>query len=202
MLAIIDYGDGNLFSLQCSLKKIGVDAVVTKDAQVIKDADRIILPGVGAFGDAINKLRSTGLVDTIKEEAEKGKPFLGICLGMQLLFEKGYEYGVHEGLGFLKGNVVPLESKIPSELNVPHMGWNGLDFKCNSPIFKYINEGDFVYFVHSFYATDCDDSVIATSEYGIPVTAAVGKGNIFGCQFHPEKSGDVGLNILKAFCEL
>ena len=202
MLAIIDYGVGNLFSLQCSLKKIGVDAVVTKDAQVIKAADRIILPGVGAFGDAINKLRSTGLVDTIKEEAEKGKPFLGICLGMQLLFEKGYEYGVHEGLGFLKGNVVPLEGKIPSELNVPHMGWNGLYFKCDSPIFKYINEGDFVYFVHSFFATDCDDSVIATSEYGIPVTAAVGKGNIFGCQFHPEKSGDVGLNILKAFCEL
>lgn len=202
MLAIIDYGVGNLFSLQCSLKKIGVDAVVTNDAQVIRDADRIILPGVGAFGDAINKLRSTGLVDTIKAEAEKGKPFLGICLGMQLLFEKGYEYGVHEGLGFLKGNVVPLEGKIPSELNVPHMGWNGLDFKCDSPIFKYINEGDFVYFVHSFYATDCDDSVIATSEYGIPVTAAVGKGNIFGCQFHPEKSGDVGLNILKAFCEL
>ncbi len=202
MLAIIDYGVGNLFSLQCSLKKIGVDAVVTKDAQVIKAADRIILPGVGAFGDAINKLRSTGLVDTIKEEAEKGKPFLGICLGMQLLFEKGYEYGVHEGLGFLKGNVVPLEGKIPGELNVPHMGWNGLDFKCDSPIFKYINEGDFVYFVHSFYATDCDESVLATSEYGIPVTAAVGKGNIFGCQFHPEKSGDVGLNILKAFCEL
>ncbi len=202
MLAIIDYGVGNLFSLQCSLKKIGVDAVVTNDAQVIRDADRIILPGVGAFGDAINKLRSTGLVDTIKAEAENGKPFLGICLGMQLLFEKGYEYGVHEGLGFLKGNVVPLEGKIPSELNVPHMGWNGLDFKCDSPIFKYINEGDFVYFVHSFYATDCDDSVIATSEYGIPVTAAVGKGNIFGCQFHPEKSGDVGLNILKAFCEL
>ncbi len=202
MLAIIDYGVGNLFSLQCSLKKIGVNAVVTKDAQVIREADRIILPGVGAFGDAINKLRSTGLVDTIKEEAEKGKPFLGICLGMQLLFEKGYEYGVHEGLGFLKGNVVPLEGKIPSELNVPHMGWNGLDFKSDSPIFKYINEGDFVYFVHSFYATDCDDSVIATSEYGIPVTAAVGKGNIFGCQFHPEKSGDVGLNILKAFCEL
>ena len=202
MLAIIDYGVGNLFSLQCSLKKIGVDAVVTNDAQVIRDADRIILPGVGAFGDAINKLRSTGLVDTIKAEAEKGKPFLGICLGMQLLFEKGYEYGVHDGLGFLKGNVVPLEGKIPAELNVPHMGWNGLDFKCDSPIFKYINEGDFVYFVHSFYATDCDDSVIATSEYGIPVTAAVGKGNIFGCQFHPEKSGDVGLNILKAFCEL
>lgn len=202
MLAIIDYGVGNLFSLQCSLKKIGVDAVVTNDAKVIREADRIILPGVGAFGDAINKLRSTGLVDTIKAEAERGKPFLGICLGMQLLFEKGYEYGVHEGLGFLKGNVVPLEGKIPSELNVPHMGWNGLDFKCDSPIFKYINEGDFVYFVHSFYATDCDDSVIATSEYGIPVTAAVGKGNIFGCQFHPEKSGDVGLNILKAFCEL
>ena len=202
MLAIIDYGVGNLFSLQCSLKKIGVDAVVTNDAQVIRDADRIILPGVGAFGDAINKLRSTGLVDTIKEEAEKGKPFLGICLGMQLLFEKGYEYGVHDGLGFLKGNVVPLEGEIPAELNVPHMGWNGLDFKCDSPIFKYTNEGDFVYFVHSFYGKNDDGSVIATSDYGAPLTAAVGRANVFGCQFHPEKSGNVGLSILKAFCEM
>ena len=193
MLAIIDYGVGNLFSLQCSLKKIGVEAVVTSDENIIKAADRIILPGVGAFGDASKKLR---------EEAKSGKPFLGICLGMQLLFEKGYEYGEHEGLGFLKGNVIALEGKIDLSLQIPHMGWNALDFKCDSPLFKYINNGDFVYFVHSYYATDCDDSVIATSEYGIPVTAAVGKGNIFGCQFHPEKSGEVGLKILKAFCEI
>ena len=202
MLAIIDYGVGNLFSLQCSLKKIGVEAIVTKNPDEIKNADRIILPGVGAFGDASRKLRESGLVELITEEAKSGKPFLGICLGMQLLFEKGYEYGEHDGLGFLKGNVIALEGKINSSLQIPHMGWNALDFKCDSPLFKYINNGDFVYFVHSYYATDCDDSIIATSEYDIPVTAAVGKGNIFGCQFHPEKSGEVGLNILKAFCEI
>lgn len=202
MLAIIDYGVGNLFSLQCSLKSIGVEAVVTNDAEVIKKADRIILPGVGAFGDAAKKLRATGLVDVIKNEAENGKPFLGICLGMQLLFEKGYEYGEHEGLGFLRGKVVPLEGYIPEKLDIPHMGWNALEFKGESPLFKYINDGDYVYFVHSYYATDCDESVIAVAEYGSPVTAAVGKGNIFGCQFHPEKSGDVGLKILKAFCEI
>ena len=202
MLAIIDYGVGNLFSLQCSLKKIGVDAVVTKDIEEIKNADRIILPGVGAFGDASKKLYESGLVDVITEEAKSGKPFLGICLGMQLLFEKGYEYGEHDGLGFIKGNVVSLEGKIPTQLNIPHMGWNGLDFKKESPLFKYINDCDFVYFVHSYYATDCDEDTLATSEYGIPVTACVGKGNIFGCQFHPEKSGEKGLNILKAFCEI
>ena len=202
MLAIIDYGVGNLFSLQCSLKKIGVEAIVTKNPDEIKSADRIILPGVGAFGDASRKLRESGLVELITEEAKSGKPFLGICLGMQLLFEKGYEYGEHDGLGFLKGNVVALDGKIDPSLQIPHMGWNALNFKCDSPLFKYINNGDFVYFVHSYYATDCEDSVIATSEYGIPVTAAVGKGNIFGCQFHPEKSGEVGLNILKAFSEI
>ena len=202
MLAIIDYGVGNLFSLQCSLKKIGVEAIVTKNPEERKSADRIILPGVGAFGDASRKLRESGLVELITEEAKSGKPFLGICLGMQLLFEKGYEYGEHEGLGFLKGNVVALDGKIDPSLQIPHMGWNALDFKQDSPLFKYINNGDFVYFVHSYYATDCEDSVIATSEYGIPVTAAVGKGNIFGCQFHPEKSGEVGLNILKAFSEI
>ena len=202
MLAIIDYGVGNLFSLQCSLKKIGVEAVVTKDPQEIKNADRIILPGVGAFGDASKKLKESGLVELITEEAKSGKPFLGICLGMQLLFEKGYEYGEHNGLGFLKGNVIALEGNIDSSLQIPHMGWNALDFKAESPLFKYINNGDFVYFVHSYCATDCEDSVIATSEYSIPVTAAVGKGNIFGCQFHPEKSGEIGLKILKAFCEI
>ena len=202
MLAIIDYGVGNLFSLQCSLKKIGVEAVVTNDPQTIKNADRIILPGVGAFGDASKKLYESGLVELITEQANSGKPFLGICLGMQLLFEKGYEYGEHKGLGFLKGNVISLEGKIDKSLQIPHMGWNALDFQKETPLFKYINNGDFVYFVHSYYATDCEDSVIATSEYSIPVTAAVGKGNVFGCQFHPEKSGDVGLNILKAFCEI
>ncbi|MBE6801770.1 MAG: imidazole glycerol phosphate synthase subunit HisH [Ruminococcaceae bacterium] len=202
MLAIIDYGVGNLFSLQCSLKKIGVEAVVTKDADIIKNADKIILPGVGAFGDAAEKLRATGLVDVIKEQAQSGKPFLGICLGMQLLFDKGYEYGEHNGLGFIKGNVIPLEGKIPAELNIPHMGWNALSLDKNCPLFKYIEDGDCVYFVHSYFATDCDESVVATAEYGIPVTAAVGKGNIFGCQFHPEKSGETGLKILKAFCEI
>ncbi len=202
MLAIIDYGVGNLFSLQCSLKKIGVDAVVTKNPEEIKKADRIILPGVGAFGDASKKLRESGLVDLITEEANNGKPFLGICLGMQLLFEKGYEYGEHEGLGFLKGNVIALEGKLDPSLQIPHMGWNALQFKKQSPLFKYINDGDCVYFVHSYYATDCDDSLLASAEYGIDVTAAVGKGNVFGCQFHPEKSGDVGLKILKAFCEI
>lgn len=202
MLAIIDYGVGNLFSLQCSLKKIGVEAVVTKDADVIKNADRIILPGVGAFGDAAEKLRATGLVDVIKEQAQSGKPFLGICLGMQLLFDKGYEYGEHDGLGFIKGNVIPLEGKIPAELNIPHMGWNALSLDKNCPLFKYIEDGDCVYFVHSYFATDCNESVVATAEYGIPVTAAVCKGNIFGCQFHPEKSGETGLKILKAFCEI
>ena len=202
MLAIIDYGVGNLFSLQCSLKKIGVEAVVTKDADIIKNADRIILPGVGAFGDAAEKLRATGLVDVIKEQAQSGKPFLGICLGMQLLFDKGYEYGEHDGLGFIKGNVIPLEGKIPAELNIPHMGWNALSLDKNCPLFKYIEDGDCVYFVHSYFATDCDESVVATAEYGIPVTAAVGKGNIFGCQFHPEKSGETGLKIQKAFCEI
>ncbi len=202
MVAIIDYGVGNLFSLQCSLKKIGADAIVTKDPETIKSADRIILPGVGAFGDASRKLYDSGLVELITQQANSGKPFLGICLGMQLLFEKGFEYGEHKGLGFLKGSVIPLEGRIDPSLQIPHMGWNALDFKGESPLFKYINDGDFVYFVHSYYATDCEDSVIATSEYSIPVTAAVGKGNIFGCQFHPEKSGDVGMNILKAFCEL
>ena len=202
MLAIIDYGVGNLFSLKCSLNKIGVDAVVTNDIDTIRSADRIILPGVGAFGDAAKKLQASGLVPVIKEETENGKPLMGICLGMQLLFEKGYEYGEHEGLGLIKGNVVPLQGKIYSSLQIPHMGWNALDFKAESPLFKYINNGDFVYFVHSYYATACDENTLATSEYSIPVTACVGRGNIYGCQFHPEKSGETGLNILKAFCEI
>ena len=203
MLAVIDYGVGNLFSLQCSLKKIGAEAVVTDDENIIRAADRIILPGVGAFGDAVRKLRESGLFDVVIEEAQKGKPLMGICLGMQMLFDKSYEYGEYEGLGLIEGEIVPLKGEIPQDLDIPHMGWNALKF-CNgkSEIFKYINEGDCVYFVHSFFGVGCDSSLIATSEYGIPVTAAVGKGNIFGCQFHPEKSGDVGLKILKAFCEI
>lgn len=201
MIAIIDYGVGNLFSLTSSFKKIGVDVVATADKEVIKSADKLILPGVGAFADAIKKLRDNGLDRVIIDEAKKGKKIMGICLGMQLLFEKSYEYGEHDGLGLLKGKVVPMENRIPSNLKIPHIGWNALDFKRESEIFRYINDGDFVYFVHSFYADECDDSVIATSEYGAEITAAVQKENVYGCQFHPEKSGSVGLNILKAFCE-
>ena len=201
MIAIIDYGVGNLFSLTSSFKKIGVDVVATADKEVIKSADKLILPGVGAFADAIKKLRDSGLDQVIIDEAKKGKKIMGICLGMQLLFEKSYEYGEHDGLGLLKGKVVPMENRIPANLKIPHIGWNALDFKRDSEIFRYINDGDFVYFVHSFYADECDDSVIATSEYGAEITAAVQKENVYGCQFHPEKSGSVGLNILKAFCE-
>lgn len=202
MLAIIDYGVGNLFSLVSSLKAIGVDAVITSDSKVIETADRLILPGVGAFGDASKKLNNSGLTDTIKNAVKKGTPLMGICLGMQLLFEKSFEYGEHEGLGLLKGKVIGMEGTIPKELKIPHIGWNSLKFIKKSPIFKYINEGDCVYFVHSFYAVDCEDSLIATTDYGKDITAAAQKGNIYGCQFHPEKSGNVGLKILKAFSEV
>lgn len=202
MLAIIDYGVGNLFSLVSSLKSIGVDAVITRDPKVIENADRLILPGVGAFGDASEKLRLSGLTEIIKNAVKKGTPLMGICLGMQLLFEKSYEYGEHQGLGLLKGSVIGMEGTIPKELKIPHIGWNSLKFISTSPIFKYINEGDCVYFVHSFYAVDCEDSLIATAEYGRDLTAAAQKGNVYGCQFHPEKSGSVGLKILKAFSEV
>ena len=201
MIAIIDYGDGNLFSLSSSFKKIGADIVVTSDKSVIEKADKIILPGVGAFADAAKKLRDSGLDKVLIEAAKNGKKIMGICLGMQLLFEKSYENGEHEGLGLLKGQVIPMENTIPNNLKIPHIGWNALHFKRTSPLFKYLNENDCVYFVHSFYATDCEDSVIATAEYGNELTAAVQKDNIYGCQFHPEKSGNVGLNILRAFCE-
>ena len=203
MLAIIDYGVGNLFSLRCSLEKIGAEVVVTGDADAIRKADRLILPWVGAFADAANKLRESGLDKIVLEEAASGKPLLGICLGMQMLFERSLEYGNHAGLGLLKGSVVPMEGVIPSSLPVPHIGWNGLHIKQNnSPLFRYIKENDCVYFVHSYFATDCEDSLAATTEYGAELTAAVAKNNIFGCQFHPEKSGDVGLAILKAFLEV
>ena len=201
MIAIIDYGVGNLFSLCSSLKAIGAEAVVTSDVDVIRSADRIILPGVGAFGDAIAKLNDTGLDKIIKEEAKKGKKLMGICLGMQLLFEKSYEYGEHKGLSLLSGSVVPMDGSIPSELKIPHIGWNGLHITKNHPLFKYVKEDDCVYFVHSYYAVDCEDSLLATAEYGKDLTAAVVLGNVAGMQFHPEKSGNVGLNILRAFCE-
>ena len=201
MIAIIDYGVGNLFSLRSSLTKIGADAVVTADPAVIAQADKLILPGVGAFADAAQKLRDSGLDTVIKAEAAAGKPIMGICLGMQMLFEKSYEYGEHQGLGLLKGAVVPMEGVIPANLKIPHIGWNALKFEKDSKLFRYIKEGDCVYFVHSFYASGCEDSLIATAEYGKELTAAVARDNVMGCQFHPEKSGDVGLKILKAFCD-
>jgi glutamine amidotransferase len=202
MIAIIDYGIGNLFSVVSSFKYIGADAVVTSDPEIIKKSDRILLPGVGAFEDAAKKLRETGLDNVLLEEAKSGKPIMGICLGMQMLFEKSYEYGEHKGLGLLKGSVVAMQGVIDSSLQIPHIGYNSLIFKKNHPLLKYIKEGDFVYFVHSYYAVDCDDSLIAYSEYDKDITAIVGKDNIMGCQFHPEKSGEVGLNILRAFCEM
>lgn len=202
MVGIIDYGVGNLFSVCSSLDRIGESARIVKTEKEIEASDRIILPGVGAFGDAASKLRASGLDKVIIREAENGKPLMGICLGMQLLFDKSYEYGEHEGLGLIPGNVVAFEGKIPPNLKIPHIGWNALQLKGNSPLFKYINDGDFVYFVHSYFATDCLKNTVATAEYGLDVTAAVAKDNIFGCQFHPEKSGDVGLKILKGFCEV
>ena len=202
MIAIVDYGVGNLFSLQSSLKMIGAEAVVTGDEAVIAAADRIILPGVGAFGDAAAKLRASGMDKAVIREAAAGKPVMGICLGMQLLFDKSYEYGEHEGLGLIKGSIIGMEGTIPAELKIPHIGWNALHLAGEHPLWKYIKNGDFVYFVHSFYGTDCAESVIATAEYGKELTAAVAQGNVMGCQFHPEKSGEVGLHILKAFCEM
>ena len=202
MVAIIDYGVGNLFSLKSSLKEIGAEAVVTSDEKVIAEADRIILPGVGAFEDAARKLRESGMAEVVKREAAAGKPMMGICLGMQLMFDVGYEYGVHEGLGLIKGSVRPIADVIPAGYKIPHIGWNLLRFRKESPLFKYIKEEDYVYFVHSYYAAECDESVIAVAEYGAELTAAVANGNVYGCQFHPEKSGEVGMKILKAFVEL
>ncbi len=201
MIVIIDYGVGNLFSLCSSFKSLGADIVVTGNPDEIRKADKLILPGVGAFKDAAHKLRTLGLDKVIKEEVSGGKAILGICLGMQMLFEKSFEYGEHDGLGLLKGKVIGMNGNIPSSLKIPHIGWNALHFVKDSPLFKYIKNGDCVYFVHSYYADGCDESLVATAEYGKELTAAVNKDNIFGCQFHPEKSGEVGLNILKAFCK-
>ena len=203
MVAIIDYGVGNLFSLKSSFASIGVDAVVSADPDVLRSADRLILPGVGAFGDAAAKLRESGLDKVLLEEVANGKPLMGICLGMQMLLDVSFEYGEHKGLGLIPGEIRPISDVIPADLPIPQIGWNALRLKGDKhPIFKYVNDGDFVYFVHSYYGANCDDSVIATAEYGAPLTAAVARGNVMGCQFHPEKSGPVGLSILRAFCEL
>ena len=202
MIAIIDYGVGNLFSLLHSLNNVGADATVTNDVKVIESADKLILPGVGAFGDAAAKLRSTGLDEVLCAQAKTGKYIMGICLGMQMLFNRSFEFGDHPGLGLIPGDVVDMTPVLPAGYKVPHIGWNALHFTRPHPLFRHINEGDCVYFVHSYYATRCDESVIATAEYGPELTAAVARDNVLGCQFHPEKSGPVGLNILKAFCEL
>ena len=199
MIGIIDYGVGNLFSLRSSFAAIGAEAFVSGDPAELSKADRLILPGVGAFGDAARKLRDSGLDVFVKEQAASGKPLMGICLGMQLLFEKSYEYGEHEGLGLLQGQVVGMSGRLPADLKIPHMGWNALELTKPA---KLLENGSYVYFVHSFYAENCEDSLAAITDYGIPITAAVEKGNIFGCQFHPEKSGNVGLAILKKFCEV
>lgn len=201
MITIIDYGVGNLFSLKSSFAALGAEVQVTSDPEAILSATKIILPGVGAFEDASNKLHATGLDEVLKKCAEKGTPIMGICLGMQMLFDKSYENGCFNGLGLIKGEVRAIKEVIPEDLKIPQIGWNALDIKKESPIFKYIKNGDYVYFVHSYYATNCDESVIATTNYGAPLTAAVQYKNVYGCQFHPEKSGDVGLRILKAFIE-
>ena len=205
MTAILDYGVGNLFSLQSSLAAIGAETVVTGDPAVIRTAEKLILPGVGAFGDAAALLRQNDLDKLVCQEAAGGKPLLGICLGMQLLFDYGLEYGRHEGLGLIHGSIQPIADYIPAGLKIPHIGWNALRFpvrKPVSPLFKHVKEGDCVYFVHSFCGTECEESVIASAEYGAMLTAAVGTGQIYGVQFHPEKSGATGLRILQAFCEL
>lgn len=201
MIAIVDYGVGNLFSLLCSLESLGLKAKVTSDPAEIRSADRVILPGVGAFGDAAEKLRFSGLDTIVIEQAEHGKPLLGICLGMQLLFEKSYEYGEHEGLNLLPGVIVPMHGVIPAGLKIPQMGWNALIQKRPHPLLKEVHEGDCVYFVHSYFASQCEDCLVATTDYGMELTAVVAKENVMGCQFHPEKSGTVGLGILSAFSE-
>lgn len=200
MIAVVDYGVGNLFSLVSSLRFIGVRAEVTADERVLHKADGIILPGVGAFADAREKLRTSGLEPVVREEVAKDKPFLGICLGMQMLFERSCEYGVHEGLGFIPGEVVPL--RLPEGMKVPHMGWNSLQILRECPLLAHVSNGEYVYYVHSYYATGCGAYTAAVSEYGVPVTGVVARGNVYGTQFHPEKSGDTGLMILRAFKEI
>lgn len=202
MIAILDYGVGNLFSLRSSLSCLGLESKLTADPGELRAADRIILPGVGAFGDAMDKLKDTGLVPLIREESQK-KPLLGICLGMQLLFDESCEYGWHEGLGFVPGRIASLAEDLEDKrLKVPHIGWNALRIVRDDPLFKYVRDGEYVYYVHSFYGRDCAESTLATSEYGLTVTGVVRRGLVWGTQFHPEKSGDTGLRLLRAFGEL
>jgi glutamine amidotransferase len=200
MVAIVDYGVGNLFSLRSSFGKLGEEVTVTSDKAILRTAAKIVLPGVGAFGDAAGKLEESGLGQVIREEAEAGKPLLGICLGMQLLFEKSFEYGEYKGLGLIPGQIRPISETVPAGLKIPHMGWNALKLKNSSPLFRKCRDGEYVYFVHSYHAVTSDEYISATAEYGADLTAAVKKKNVYGCQFHPEKSGEVGLKILKAFC--
>lgn len=205
MIAIVDYGVGNLFSLTSSLRAIGAEVAVTGEADVLRRAGKLILPGVGAFGDAADLLRRSGLGRVVTEEAEKGKPLLGICLGMQLLFDRSFEYGEHAGLGLIPGDVVGMAGVVPAGYKIPHIGWNALHFPAARPksrLFQHVEEGQCVYFVHSYYADRCAPYVTATAEYGPELTAAAERGNVYGVQFHPEKSGDVGLAILRAFCEM
>ncbi len=202
MIAIVDYGVGNLFSLRSSFAAIGAEVTVTADERILNKADKIILPGVGAFEDAANKLRQAGLDRVLTDLAGQGKPLMGICLGMQLLFDKSYEFGEHKGLGLIPGVVRPIQEVIPADYKIPHIGWNALRFQKESPLFANINDGDYVYFVHSFYASQCAPFVTATAQYGAELTAAVQRGNVFGCQFHPEKSGKTGLSILRAFAQM
>lgn len=203
MIAIVDYGVGNLFSLSSSLRALGLEAEVTAEPKRLRSAERIILPGVGAFGDAKRKLDDTGLVPILRQEAER-KPLLGICLGMQLLFGRSFEYGEHPGLGLIPGEVADLRSDLTDRtLKVPHMGWNSLRILRDDPLFRYFRDGEYVYYVHSFYARNCEASTLGVSRYGnVAVTGAVRSGNVWGTQFHPEKSGDAGLRLLKAFSEL
>ncbi len=202
MTAILDYGVGNLFSLRSSLKYIGEEAAVTSDPDEIMAADRLILPGVGAFGDAADKLREKGLDAVVKAFAATGKPLMGICLGMQLLFDESEEFGLHKGLGLIPGRVVPVNSleNWDRRLKIPHIGWNQLKILKKEPLLANVNDGECVYFVHSFCAVDCGEALAAVTEYGAEITASVQLGNVYGCQFHPEKSGGAGLEILRAFC--
>ncbi len=203
MIGIVDYGVGNLFSLKSSFEEVGEKVTVVKNPEELKICDKIILPGVGAFSDAAAKLKSTGFDEILKEYAKNGTPIMGICLGMQLLFDKSYEYGEHFGLGLIEGEIVPIKNALKEELKIPHIGWNALVIKePKSEIFKFLNSGECVYFVHSYYAVTNSENIIASTEYGATLTAAVQKGNVYGCQFHPEKSGEAGLKILKAFCEI
>lgn len=203
MIGIVDYGVGNLFSLKSSIEAIGEETIITSDKNILEKADKVILPGVGAFGDAVLKLQNTGLDKEIIRMAQAGRHIMGICLGMQLLFEKSYEYGEHEGLGLIKGKIASIQEDLNDKtLKVPHIGWNSLQLQGEDPLFQYIKDGDYVYYVHSFYGKNCTENTIATSNYDITITGAVRSGSVYGTQFHPEKSGEVGLNILKAFMEL